>query len=110
MVFKFLLQLVDVIFNPSDFNFEENVTQRHLVLKLVRLEVWGVDAVNAICTMFVCVKIEASLWFFLNADCLFTFGFLPTVIVYPLNAFNTLVFRCRVYLGRLLEVALAVIL
>ena len=60
MVFKFLLQLVDVIFNPSDLNFEENVTHRHFVLKLVRLEVWGVDTVNAICTMFVCVKIEAS--------------------------------------------------
>ncbi len=110
MVFKFLLQLVNVIFNPSDFNFEENVTHRHLVLKLIRLEVWGVDAVNAICTVFVCVKIEAFVWVFLNADCLFTFGFLPTLIVYPLHALNTLVFRCRVYLGRLLEVALAVIL
>ena len=60
MVSKFLLQLVDVIFNPSDLNFEENVTHCHFVLKLVRLEVWGVDTVNAIYTMFVCVKIEAS--------------------------------------------------
>ena len=76
MVFKFLLQLVDVILNPSDFNVEENVTHRHLVLKLVRLEVWWVDAVNAKCTVFFCVKIEAFVWVFLNADCLFTFGFL----------------------------------
>lgn len=110
MVFKFLLQLVNVIFNPSDFNFEENVTHRHLVLKLVRLEVWGVEAVNTTCKVFVCVQIEAFVWVFLNADCLFTFSFLPTLIVYPLHALNTLVFRCRVYLGRLLEVALAVIL
>lgn len=106
-MFKFELQLFNIIFSANDFHFKEDVSHRHLVFKLVRLEVWGINTVHAICMLPIIGKCDGFVRVLFNAIFYLTFVFNPTLIVH--HGCVALVFSYGVNLGRLLHIALAVV-